>query len=273
MGKQIDIRKITTIEELTAVQILDQTIWKTETIPVHQTLTAVQNGGLMIGAYDNGQLIGFSYSFPGLAKGKVYLCSHMLGIHPDYRGQGIGVMLKEAQKNEAINMGYTLMTWTYDPLESVNAFLNLSKLKGVVNTYIENCYGEMNDGLNDGLPTDRLKVQWHIQKQPKIHIRTEANQETFKSIADWKINHEGFPVIDRSDLTIVEKEHTIILPIPKAFQYLKQADFQLALDWRFQTRDFFQKAFQANFIAVHVLKTEEPVYYYVLTKQAELPAL
>ncbi|MDQ0177361.1 GNAT family N-acetyltransferase [Bacillus chungangensis] len=273
MEKLIEIRKISSIEELTAVQTLDQTIWKTEAIPVHQTLTVVQNGGLMIGAFDNGRLVGFSYSFPGLTKGKVYLCSHMLGIHPDYRGQGIGVMLKKAQKNEAKEIGYTLMTWTYDPLESVNAFLNLSKLKGVANTYIENCYGEMNDGLNDGLPTDRLKVQWHIQQQPTIRICTEANQETYKSIANWKINHDGLPVINRSDLTTVKKEHTILVPIPKAFQCLKQTDFQLALDWRLQTREFFQTAFQAKFTAVHVLKTEDPVYYYVLTKQIELPAL
>lgn len=46
--------------------------------------------------------------------------------------------------------------WTYDPLETVNGYLNLSKLGGVCTQYIENCYGEMPDILNAGLPSDRF---------------------------------------------------------------------------------------------------------------------
>ena len=34
-------------------------------IPVHQTLTAAKNGGLIIGAFDGEKLVGFSYGFPG----------------------------------------------------------------------------------------------------------------------------------------------------------------------------------------------------------------
>lgn len=79
------------------------------TIPLHQTMTAVKNGGLIIGAYDGDKLVGFSYGFAGFTEGEPYLCSHMLGIHPDYRSQKIGEQLKLRQRELAIDMGYLRM--------------------------------------------------------------------------------------------------------------------------------------------------------------------
>ncbi|MBA4536505.1 GNAT family N-acetyltransferase [Bacillus aquiflavi] len=267
MNNDVEIKKIDTLEELEEVQQLDQTIWTTEAIPVHQTLTAVQNGGIMIGAYKHNKLIGFSYGFPGFSEGKVYLCSHMLGIHPDFRGQGIGPLLKHAQKREALKMGYSLMTWTYDPLESVNAFLNLTKLSAVSNTYIENCYGEMADGLNDGLPTDRLKVRWHIAN-PYIGQTNEWNTEKLQTISTWKICEHGHPKLNDHALDVNTDETAFLLPVPENFQKIKREDFQLALDWRLKTRKLFQSAFQHNYVAVSIVKTQdEPVNYYVLTNK------
>ena len=52
----------------------------------------------------------------------------MLGIHPDYQLKGIGKLLKDEQRKIAKEMGYKLITWTFDPLESRNAYLNVSKL-------------------------------------------------------------------------------------------------------------------------------------------------
>lgn len=268
MKNNIEIRKITSIAELSQVQKLDTMVWGNDAIPLHQTLTAIQNGGLMIGAFDHEQLIGFSYSFPGYTNGNVYLCSHMLGIHPEYRKQGIGLMLKQAQKDEALKIGYRLLTWTYDPLESVNAFLNLSKLKGVTNTYIENCYGEMNDGLNEGLPTDRLKVHWYID-HPYVNETITWDDETLPVIVDWTIDENGFPVL--ADFTTNDRltaEETFLLPVPNNFQQMKKNDLQLAIDWRYKTREIFQQAFQNGFTAVQVIKKDQgPVHYYVLTKK------
>lgn len=268
MKNNIDIRKITSIAELAQVQQLDILVWENDAIPLHQTLTAIQNGGLMIGAFDREQLIGFSYSFPGLTNRNVYLCSHMLGIHPDYRKQGIGLLLKQTQKEEALKMGYTLLTWTYDPLESVNAFLNLSKLKAVTNIYIENCYGEMNDGLNDGLPTDRLKVHWHIG-HPYIDEPTTWENEKAPVIVDWKTDDHGFArLADFTANDIYTTEETFLLPVPTNFQQMKQVNLQLAIDWRYKTREIFQLAFQNGFVATQVIKNDHgPVHYYVLTKK------
>src|SRR5207245_196426 len=51
----------------------------------------------------------------------------------------------------------------FDPLEGVNASLNIAKLGAVTHKYYPNLYGSsMADGLNSGLPTDRFEVEWWI---------------------------------------------------------------------------------------------------------------
>lgn len=127
-----------------------------------QTLTACKYGGIAVGAFADEALIGFCYSWPAFAKGDVWLHSHLLGVLPAHRSAGLGAKIKEAQRQAALAAGYTRMTWTYDPLEAPNARLNLSKLKGTVRQYDVNYYGDLEDDLNRGLPTDRLMVEWDL---------------------------------------------------------------------------------------------------------------
>ena len=137
----IEIKELTTIEELKALKHIEKAVWDMDPLPTHQTLTAVKNGGLVIGAYDGENLIGFSYGFAGFSGSQTYLCSHMLGIIDNYRSKKIGEKLKQKQRQVALRKGYSKMHWTFDPLETRNAYLNLSKLRGIVDVYIEDAYG------------------------------------------------------------------------------------------------------------------------------------
>jgi predicted GNAT superfamily acetyltransferase len=269
MTSTISIRRLETVSELKQVQDLEKSVWKDTPLPIHQTITAINNGGLVLGAFIKGKLVGFSYAFPGFLNGKVYLCSHMLGILQNYQGLGIGAAIKEAQKKAAIEQGYSLLTWTYDPLESINAFLNLSKLKAICSTYIENCYGDMEDELNNGLPSDRLKVEWWI-KSPYLEKTQEWGQGELVKIS-YDTNMVGFPKLTDTDPSLFMKLETILVPIPKQFQQIKKNDFELALDWRLKTRRLLQTFFSNGYAAVSVLKQDtEPVHYYVLTKRKAL---
>lgn len=270
MEHEIDIRKLTTIKDLQEVQKLNEKIWLKDSIPVHQTLTAIKNGGLIIGAYHNQRLIGYSYSFPGFKNEKVYLCSHMLGIDQPYRGKGIGALLKNAQKMEASEMGYSLLTWTYDPLETANATLNLSKLKAISNTYIENCYGEMNDGLNNALPTDRLQVDWYIHSEHLTQFQGN-DFDNSRIIAPWTYTVSNLPQLQDRDPMFNEGEKSILLPVPRFFQQMKKDDISLAVDWRYKTRKIFQQAFDRGYAAVSILKDQkEPIQFYVLVEKNRL---
>ncbi|MFD1706867.1 GNAT family N-acetyltransferase [Siminovitchia sediminis] len=268
MTSTIDIRVLTTIEEMNEMQQLENAIWSGEGgIPVHQTITAVRNGGLAIGAYDQGQLVGFSYGFPGFKDGKVYLCSHNMGIHPEYRDAGIGASLKNKQKEEAAKLGYDMLTWTYDPLETRNGYLNLSKLRAICSIYVENSYGIFEEGINKGLPTDRFKVEWWIHSR---HV-AERKPVSFKEGAEripWKHGQTG-PVLV-GDLSVPEADE-ILVPVPKAFQSIKLEDMELAMDWRMKTRELFTKLFGQGYTAVSLVRSEEgPVHHYLLVKRSEL---
>ncbi len=134
-------------------------------IPAHLLLTAAHNGGMVIGAYEEEsddsepgsaahsgiRPVGGGLRFPGsysTADGqRLKHCSHILAVHPDYRNQGIGFSLKRAQWQLVRQQGVELITWTYDPLLSRNAHLNITRLGGVCSTYLREYYGVMRDGL------------------------------------------------------------------------------------------------------------------------------
>jgi predicted GNAT superfamily acetyltransferase len=270
---EIQIRSLHSIEELEQVRNLESKIWGAhDSVPTHQTITAVKNGGLVLGAYNCEQLVGFQYSFPGFDGNSSYLCSHILGIDQDFRNQKIAEKLKLAQRAEALKLGYSLITWTYDPLESINGYLNIAKLGGVCSTYVENCYGEMEDLLNGGLASDRFLVEWHIGQDYKGSIGQEINQNRIidKSLINWRYNKEGMPIPSRTLPLPQEECDTTYVAIPKDFRIIKETDMQIATKWRLETRAVFNSLFQKGWKVTGFIKnsmTNLPVHFYELTKK------
>ena len=272
------IKILETPEEMTAVEELQRAVWhgsETDVVPAHVFITAVHNGGLVAGAYIENQLIGFVFGFPGLDSTpdgpRPKHCSHMMGIHPNYRDSGVGYALKRAQWQMIRHQGLDHITWTYDPLLSRNAYLNLAKLGAVCNTYRRSEYGDMRDGLNAGLPSDRFQVDWWINtrrverrlsKRPRKPLKldnfSKADLHPLYSLhasrqADgWSHPPEHFsPLEDK--LALAE--------IPSDFNALKQADFSLARDWRFFTREVFETAFGAGYIVTDFVYDQGRSFY------------
>lgn len=265
----ITYKVLTTNQEMELVQKVEQAVWETAPIPTHQTLTAVKHGGTVIGAFDNDKLVGFSYGFAGFENGKVSLCSHMLGILPEYRESGIGAELKQQQKQLATTIGYERMTWTYDPLQTRNAYLNLTKLHGVCNTYIEDCYGKMEDGLNGGLPSDRFQIDWWITSDYVNHF-VKKKYDNPVLLAEWSYNAQQLPACENVNIEGLShfKEVAYLVPAPADIALLKKQDLSLAIDWRMKTRQMFTALFQAGYVAIELVKSNhEPVHYYLVVKK------
>ncbi len=161
-----------TPEEMAAVEELQRLVWSApdiEIVPKDILLAIVHNGGLAIGAFAGSELVGASFGFPGFYQTpdgpRLKHHSHILAVHPDWRSKGIGFALKRAQWQMVRKQGLDRITWTYDPLLSRNAHLNVARLGAVCNTYLRSEYGEMLDGLNAGLPSDRFQVDWWLNSQ------------------------------------------------------------------------------------------------------------
>jgi predicted GNAT superfamily acetyltransferase len=268
---------------MTAVEDLQRLVWpgsETDVVPAHLLIAAVHNGGLALGAFIEGQLAGFIFGFPGLESTpdgpRAKHCSHLLGIHPDHRDGGLGFALKQAQWQMVRHQGLDHVTWTYDPLMSRNAYLNIARLGAVCHTYRRSEYGDMRDGLNAGLPSDRFQVDWWINtrrverrlgKRARPTLRLDSFAEAGlpplysarPSPSAWPRPPEQVPPL---------KGNLLVAEIPSDFLALKEADFSLARDWRFFSRELFESAFAAGYLVTdHVFDRtgETPRSFYLLT--------
>jgi predicted GNAT superfamily acetyltransferase len=82
----IELRFLTTVDEFREAVGLQQEIWGFEDIellPVRLFVVANKVGGQTIGCYDEGKIVGFLLSIPGLKAGsEQYLHSHMMASKP-----------------------------------------------------------------------------------------------------------------------------------------------------------------------------------------------
>lgn len=248
---------------MSAVEALQREVWpgsETDIVPAHLLITVIHNGGVVLGAFVAERLIGFVFGFPGLEftpdGPRPKHCSHMAGVHPDYRNSGVGFALKRAQWQMVRHQGLDHVTWTYDPLLSRNAYLNVARLGAVCCTYRRSEYGDMRDGLNAGLPSDRFQVDWWINtKRVERRLGKRArptlrlNHLTRVGVRPLYTLQTGTQSLPRPPEHLPALEAQLLAAeIPSDFTALKTADFALARDWRFFSREFFETVFARGYI-------------------------
>ena len=163
----IAVRNLNEQAEFAAAVRLQQEIWgfaEVDLLPVRFFIVAIKVGGQAMGAFDGDKMAGFLIAIPGIKPGgQEYLHSHMLGVLPEYRNHGAGRLLKLAQRADALRRGIDLIEWTFDPLETKNAYFNIVRLGAIVRRYLPNQYGTTSSKLHGGLPTDRLVAEWNVR--------------------------------------------------------------------------------------------------------------
>ena len=252
----IIIRDLTTYEEFVQVQKVQQACWSFsggEGLYPPVLLTASQNGGTVLGAFDGDKMVGYLFGFLGLHenRGPLKLCSQTMGVLAEYRGRGIAEQLKWAQRDRALELGLKLITWTYDPLEGPNAYLNLHKLNGIVRMYKRNVYGEHFGALNEGLPTDRFLVEWWAEQLSNI-------KSQFSNVKGKEITRvEGSGAEQRLvEVDLKSEDEAVRIQVPVNIQMIRKENLRLARDWRFKTREIFETYFARGYIAVDFSREE-----------------
>lgn len=270
------IKLVESPEEMTAIESLQREVWpgsETDVVPAHMLITAVHNGGLVLGAYIGEELVGFVFGFPGLeftADGpRAKHCSHMMGILPGRRDSGIGFALKRAQWQMVRHQGLDHITWTYDPLLSRNAHLNIAKLGAVCNTYRRAEYGDMRDGLNAGLPSDRFQVDWWINTR-RVERRLSRRVRKPLTLGDFSKAelHPLYAPLSSTGNLLRPPQHfspfegrLVLAEIPSDFDVLKAEDFPLAQEWRLFTREVFELAFASGYIVTDFILDGRRSFY------------
>lgn len=218
------IRPCQNFDEFAACVTLQREVWQfsdLDVTPVRALVVNQNSGGFTLGAFSNegGDLLGFAHALPAFdAKLQPYYYSQMVAITPVLQNSGIGMQLKLAQRESALQRGIKLMVWTFDPLQSRNAYLNLIKLGGIVRKYYVNYYGHYStSALHRGLDTDRLLVEWWLDAP---HVRAVAQGELI-------------PRNDGDPIATVE--------VPFDIEQIKVCAMEEAQQWQAKIRAAFQQ--------------------------------
>ncbi|MBU7013210.1 MAG: hypothetical protein HXS52_08550 [Theionarchaea archaeon] len=268
------IKRLETPEEYTACEKTMKAIWKfddRDVIPHHVLKPINEQGGLVLGAFENGTMVGILVGFLAFYKGELHHHSHVTGVLDRYKG--VGYQLKQKQREFVISQGLELVTWTFDPLQSSNAYFNFAKLGVVSSTYCENYYGEMRDSLNRGLVSDRLLVEWRVKADDVVRrVEGTFQQPILDKIPQAGIINEtesrdGIRKCASLNLRLTNKR--LLLEIPSDINNIKEEDMRIAQEWRDITRQIFETYFSAGYSVYNVtseMKDEERRTYYLLRK-------
>jgi predicted GNAT superfamily acetyltransferase len=272
----IEVRPLLALEEMRAMVALQNAFWGDEAesiVPAHMLFSLANHGGHVLAAFDDDKPVGMLVGFIGTdsaeterpALANLQMVSKRMVVLPPYRSAGIGARLKQAQRELAVKQGIRLVTWTFDPVMALNAYLNLRKLGAIGTRYYQDYYGSVEgSGLALLGTSDRLYVEWWVTSR-RVEERVSGSRgglslENYLSAntpllnpsqADGKglpLPSEGPPRFGESALALLE--------IPSDFRGLMAQDVELARHWRGHARAMFVQAFARGFVATDFVRAD-----------------
>lgn len=208
-------------------------------------------------------MVGYSYGFIGIKNKEagfrdprnLQFYSQYTCVRPDFQQQGLGILIKEFQKEKLIELfGVTTTTCTFDPLTGVNAYRNIHHFGMEVVEYRVAAYSDFGGWLNrQDIPCDRFFVTWELKKDLR---RPEYGLEALLRSECLAVRARGESVRGRSGMVELDMvgemnlsldRELLLVEIPVDFYtMLRETDVQdasvrrIPLDWRLKTREAFQ---------------------------------
>ena len=244
----LDIRPITTSQQFAQVETL-QNLVQHSPIPVQLMHAIEQNGGLFLGAFQQKTLVGYAFGTIGLisaegridpvaaARLKLYL-DHLI-VHPDHQNSGIGYELMVNVRLFAVRLGLRLVTGEFDPLNSQQGRLFISKLGGIIR--------ESGNEDSEADSSDwNISAEWWLGNNRVVRRTTQPR----KSLKLSAFLDGGGYIVNRTTLNSAEfavppatfDEHTgivVLAEIPTNFAQIAQTDAPLATQWHTHIRKLF----------------------------------
>jgi predicted GNAT superfamily acetyltransferase len=279
--------------EIDQVEEIQRQTWgmsDLEIMPARMMHALRHNGAALLGAFDGEKLVGFTFAVLATVEGlddridpiaaaRLQMYSVIMGVLPEYQERGVGFQLKMAQREFALRIGVRLITWTFDPLESRNAYFNITKLGAVCQRYLRDFHGDLG-GINAGLPTDRFHLDWWITTS---RVKSRAGRSARRPLgldaflgggaepANPVSEYEGGLPLPANTF-VAPGVSVLLIEIPVDFQRIKRTNMALARRWREHGRQVFERLFAGGYIVTDfVFDREQPGKaghsYYVLTHQ------
>lgn len=149
----------------------------------------------------------------------------------------MGLALKLHQRAWALDRGLGRISWTFDPLVRRNAHFNLNRLGALPAVYLVDFYGDMPDGLNAGVPSDRFEVHWDLVTGYPVELRADQPATTV-----LRRGERGEPV-----MAAAVAGPRIRVALPDDVEALRVSDPRMALQWRLAVREVITEALAAGY--------------------------
>jgi predicted GNAT superfamily acetyltransferase len=256
------IRPFQTIEEFRACVELQEATWGegfSERVPPAILKVAQILGGVSAGAYDpDGQLLGFVFGMTGVRDGELAHWSDMLAVREHVRDTGLGARLKQYQRDQVLARGVESMYWTFDPLQSRNAYLNFNKLGIVVREYVRDMYGDTDSPLHRGVGTDRFIALWQMSSDRVVArlAGSERGPESPPRDAHRVLDSHGVDGMLRpGEPDLGSRNHRLLVTIPLDVSEIMERSLDVALEWRGATRAVFTHYLGEGYEARELLRS------------------
>ncbi len=285
--RPFDIRDLSTQEEFAACVRLQEAVWGegfAERVPTAILGIAARFGGVVAGAFleGDGEPVGFVFGLTGLEDGRLAHWSDMLAVRREARGRGLARALKLHQRDRLLRLGVLRMYWSFDPLESRNAHLNLNRLGVRVRRYVEEMYGISTSPLHQGIGTDRFVADWELDA-PHVRAlldpdrpggkgdgeeRATPDESVSETDAGEALGMEflgDLPAPDQPCLHLDQPR--LLVAVPTHIQELKAHRPELAICWRKATRKALTHYLSRGWEVRALLgRAEEPCARYLLVR-------
>ena len=253
---QFVIRDVTDpwrMKELEPLQNMGFGYGDLDVLPATMLRISAVTGGTVLAAYpasnEDAPAVGLAYGFPAYANGQLRHHSHLLATRPEWRGTGMAVALKHAQKDRVLAQGIERMTWTFDPLIARNARLNMGKLGARAISYHPNWYA-LGENRETAFPADRLLIEWDLT-QPSVEKPAPAPSGYYL----LRANANGTPEQQSADFDAA----TLLVEVPTTDRHGPEK-----LAWRMALRDALSSAMQQGYVVTDLAREGERAYYVLI---------
>jgi predicted GNAT superfamily acetyltransferase len=258
------IRDFEEAADFAACVALQDEVWGpifNERVPGAILRTAQRLGGVAAGAFTRqGRLDGFVFGMTGWKDGAPLHWSDMLAVRPGVRDRGLGEALKQHQRDMLLMRGIVDAEWTFEPLESRNAWLNFARLGVVARQYVREYYEGSDSPLHEGLGTDRLVVHWRLDdRRVEDRLARRTAPPTRTQLAELHVINplmEVDGVVACREARLDLDSDRLLLAIPADLDVVRQAGDPLLARWRAVTRRAFEHYLPRGWEIVDLVRDE-----------------
>ena len=277
----VHIRTLHSLQDMSQLVSLQRQIWgfgqpgSDLPCPARTLFALSESGGHLAAAFLDDLAVGFVAAWMGQFSNshKPYLHSQMLGVVKEHRHLNIGYHLKLHQRAFALDSGLERIRWTFDPLRTANANLNIQKLGAVSCTYHCDYYGGVQSHFTQQLPTDRLWAEWHVTSG-RVKNRLCATPPSLDQKPNLtQVNPIGpetgsEPIGKLMEYDLDRPDRRLLVEVPDDFDAICQTCPSVALDWREKTREIFRHYFDRGYVIgeFYLLSGPPRRTFYLLSK-------